>query len=50
MIYAVMTMVGEASPIFMLICIIFLVTLFANMASWSFGVNSQADSCQARQY
>ena len=43
MIYAVMTMVGEASPIFMLICIIFLVTLFANMASWSFGVNFVAD-------
>ena len=36
-------MVGEASPIFMLICIIFLVTLFANMASWSFGVNFVAD-------
>ena len=30
----VMTMVGEASPIFMLICIIFLVTLFAG---WHFG-------------
>ncbi len=43
MIYAVMTMVGEASPIFMIICIIFLVTLFANMASWSFGVNFVAD-------
>ncbi|MEG2745822.1 MAG: APC family permease [Gordonibacter sp.] len=43
MIYAVMTMVGEASPIFMLICIVFLVTLFANMASWSFGVNYVAD-------
>ena len=43
MIYAVMTMVGEASPIFMLICIIFLVTLFANMASWSFGVNFVAE-------
>ena len=36
-------MVVEASPIFMLICIIFLVTLFANMASWSFGVNFVAD-------
>ena len=43
MIYAVMTMVGEASPIFMLICVVFLVTLFANMASWSFGVNFVAD-------
>ncbi|MEA5018950.1 MAG: APC family permease [Gordonibacter sp.] len=43
MIYAVMAMVGQASPIFMLICIVFLVTLFANMASWSFGVNFVAD-------
>ncbi|WP_080802384.1 APC family permease [Arabiibacter massiliensis] len=43
MIYAVATMVGEMSPIFMIICIIFLVTLFANMASWSFGVNFVAD-------
>ena len=43
MIYAVMTMVGEASPIFVIICLIFLVTLFANMASWSFGVNFVAD-------
>ncbi|BAK44038.1 APC family permease [Eggerthella sp. YY7918] len=43
MIFAVATMVGEASPIFMIICIVFLVTLFANMASWSFGVNFVAD-------
>ena len=43
MIYAVMTMVGEASPIFVIICLVFLVTLFANMASWSFGVNFVAD-------
>lgn len=42
MIVAVMTMVGEASPIFVVICVVFLVTLFANMASWSFGVNSVA--------
>ena len=43
MIMAVATMVGEGSPIFMIICATFLVTLFANMASWSFGVNSVAD-------
>ena len=43
MIYAVMTMVGEASPIFVVICFVFLITLFANMASWSFGVNFVAD-------
>ena len=49
MIYAVMTMVGEASPIFMLICIIFLVTLFANMASWSFGVNAVAEYAAKNQ-
>lgn len=42
MIVAVQTMVGEASPIFKVICIAFLITLFANMASWSFGVNSVA--------
>ena len=42
MIVAVQTMVGEASPIFKIICIAFLITLFANMASWSFGVNSVA--------
>ena len=43
MIYAVMAMVGEASPLFVIICIVFLITLFANMASWSFGVNFVAD-------
>ena len=41
MIYALQTMVGD-SPIFKIICIAFLVTLFANMAAWSFGVNSVA--------
>ena len=35
-------MVGD-SPLFAVICIVFLVTLFANMASWSFGVNFVAD-------
>ena len=42
MILAVQTMVGD-SPLFAVICIVFLVTLFANMASWSFGVNFVAD-------
>lgn len=41
MIMAVQTMVGS-SPIFSIVCIVFLITLFANMASWSFGVNSVA--------
>ena len=41
MIYAVQTMVGD-SPLFKVICIAFLITLFANMAAWSFGVNSVA--------
>lgn len=41
MIVAVQTMVGD-SILFKAICIAFLVTLFANMASWSFGVNSVA--------
>ena len=41
MIYALQTMVGD-SPIFKIICIAFLITLFANMAAWSFGVNSVA--------
>ena len=42
MIVAVQTMVGD-SPIFAIICVVFLLTLFANMASWSFGVNFVAD-------
>lgn len=41
MIYAVQTIVGD-SPLFKIICIAFLITLFANMAAWSFGVNSVA--------
>lgn len=41
MVYAVQTMVGD-SAIFKIICIAFLITLFANMAAWSFGVNSVA--------
>ncbi len=42
MIFAVQTMAGD-SPLFAIICIVFLITLFANMASWSFGVNFVAD-------
>jgi amino acid transporter len=42
MIYAVITMVGETSPLFIAIAVVFLITLFANMASWSFGVNAVA--------
>lgn len=42
MIVAVQTMVGD-SPLFAIISIVFLITLFANMASWSFGVNFVAD-------
>lgn len=41
MIYALQTMVGD-SPLFKIVCIAFLITLFANMAAWSFGVNSVA--------
>ena len=41
MIVAVQTMVGD-SVLFKVICIAFLITLFANMAAWSFGVNSVA--------
>jgi amino acid transporter len=41
MIVAVQNMVGQ-SPLFAVICLVFLVTLFANMASWAFGVNFPA--------
>ncbi|MDY2777555.1 MAG: APC family permease [Collinsella sp.] len=41
MIYALQTVVGD-SPLFKIVCIAFLITLFANMAAWSFGVNSVA--------
>lgn len=41
MLYAVLTMVGDG-VIFKVVCIVFLITLFANMASWSLGVNSVA--------
>ena len=43
MIVAVMTMVGENSWLFIVISLVFLVTLFANMTSWSFGVNFVAE-------
>lgn len=49
MIVAVMTMVGEASPIFIVIAVVFLITLFANMASWSFGVNAVAEYAAKNQ-
>lgn len=39
---AVAVMVGENSPIFAAVSIMFLLTLFGNMVSWSFGVNSVA--------
>ena len=41
MIVALQTMVGN-SPLFQIVCVAFLITLFANMAAWSFGVNSVA--------
>ncbi|MBP3893675.1 MAG: APC family permease [Atopobiaceae bacterium] len=41
MIVALETMVGNG-PLFKIVSILFLITLFANMASWSFGVNSVA--------
>lgn len=48
MVMAVLTMVGN-SPLFVIICLVFLVTLFANMASWSFGVNFVADYAAKHQ-
>ena len=42
LIMAVQTMVGN-SPFFVIVSLVFLLTLFANMASWSFGVNFVAD-------
>ena len=36
-------LMGMGTTFVGLICIIFLVTLFANMASWSFGVNFVAE-------
>ena len=49
MLYAVITMVGETSPIFIIIAVVFLITLFANMASWSFGVNAVAQYAAKNQ-
>lgn len=48
MVMAVLTMVGN-SPLFVIICLVFLITLFANMASWSFGVNFVADYAAKHQ-
>ncbi len=44
MIVAVQTMVAGTAlePVFQIVCVAFLITLFANMAAWSFGVNSVA--------
>lgn len=42
MLVALQTMVGDSSPLFIGIASVFLITLFANMASWSFGVNAVA--------
>ena len=39
MVVALETMVGNG-PLFKLVAVLFLITMFANMASWSFGVNS----------
>lgn len=36
---AVAIMVGTSSPLFAAVAVVFLVTLFGNMISWSFGVN-----------
>ena len=44
---AVVAMVGEGSPLVSLVGAAFLVTLFANMVSWSFGINSVA--CKAAE-
>ena len=41
MVVALETMVGNC-PLFKLVAVLFLITMFANMASWSFGVNSVA--------
>ena len=40
---AVAIMAGDGSLLFIVIAIVFLVTLFGNMISWSFGVNYVAD-------
>ena len=45
---AVATMLGTAHPLTQVVALVFLVTLFANMTSWSFGINSVA-SYGARQ-
>lgn len=45
MIFALQTIVkgmGLPVAVFQIVCIAFLITLFANMAAWSFGVNSVA--------
>lgn len=49
LINAIITMVGQTSPIFIAIAVVFLITLFANMASWSFGVNAVAEYAAKNQ-
>ncbi len=39
---ALAVMVGEGSPLFVIINVVFLLTLFGNMVSWSLGVNMVA--------
>ena len=39
---ALAVMVGDTSPIFVIVNIVFLITLFGNMVSWSLGVNMVA--------
>ena len=45
---AVATMLGTTAPLTQIVALVFLVTLFANMTSWSFGINMVA-SYGARQ-
>lgn len=40
---AMAIMAGEGTPLFIAVNIVFLLTLFGNMVSWSLGVNSVAD-------
>jgi amino acid transporter len=40
---AVSIIMGPSSPVVAIVAVVFLITLFANMASWSFGVNFVAD-------
>lgn len=48
MVDAVAIMLGNANPLTQIVAVVFLVTLFANMVCWSFGVNSVA--CYAARH